>query len=182
MCVMVYIGLDGPLVEFSSPADGEFGLEPDPDPVPKALANRSLVYGVAQHGAGTWCCSCDLYYHHLPWENEPPDPNTVHAYERLREIVAAAEVRALNPELFSCWSGDEDEALVVEWDVSANDLVSESNLIEEYMKTGGGFPPPSLFSGDSPFGFPSIIVPPMKALSKPKFALPGCWLAHTLNG
>ena len=144
MCLMVYIGLDGPLAGFSDPPEGAFGLGVDPDPRPGALAHKAHVYAVAQYGGSRWCCSCDLYHHHLPWKAETPPPETVSAYRKLREIVTAAQAASLRPELFSCWSGDEGEPVVVEWTVSGEDLVPENNLFDEYEKTGGALPPPSL--------------------------------------
>lgn len=156
MCLVVYLGLDGPLVGYSSPAEGEFGLEPEPMTIPRRLGARQTVYGVAQFGAAKWCCSCDLYFQHLPWTDENPGENTLIAYGFLRHVLAEADGNKLDPILFSCWSGEEHSPLVAEWNLPIEGFVPENNLFEEYQVTGGGLPPPSLFKISKLFDAPQV--------------------------
>lgn len=156
MCLVVYLGLDGPPGSLTTPRDGEFGLELGPAEVPLPLRDRAWICRVAQYGSGRWCCSCDLLYQHLPWTADDPDPRTLAAYRFLRSAIDEAERDGLGPVLFSCWSGEEEAPVVAEWSLSPKDLVPEQNLFEQYEVTGGGAPPPSLFRFDMRASAPRV--------------------------
>lgn len=154
MCLIVYLSVESALPEVPTLVPEKFGLNPEPAQRPMALADREVVYEVCEWGGSGWWCACDLHFHHLPWVPELVEPEVTAAYGLLRTVISGALEANLQPRVFSCWVGDEQRDPEVTWIVAAEHMVPENNLFEEYEKTGGSSPPPSLFMFDERLNAP----------------------------
>ena len=146
MCLVVYLGLDEALPNIPALEAEKFGLRAEREKRPQTLSDRNVVYEVCEWGGERWWCACDLHYHYLPWETLPIEPQVAAAYEFLQSILSEAIEANLGPQLFSCWADNEQRNPEVTWKVAVEHLIPQSNLFDDYERTGGGLPPVSLFS------------------------------------
>lgn len=151
MCLIVYLGIDRRLSQFSDPPKGEEGLEPEPQNRPRALAEKNAVYGVVTKSQDAWCCSCVFLDSILPWELEkgydPADPNTAYreaAFATLRRIARAALEVDSEPLIFSCWNGDENEEAMIRRTLTPEELRPARYIFDDILDGGSGGNPPIL--------------------------------------
>ena len=151
MCLVVYLGIDQELNEFSDPPLGEVGLEPEPRLRPKALAGKRLIYCVADRVPTGWNCSCIFLDDINPWELDkgynPADPDTAPraaAYAALGRIARAALKLDSAPLVFSCWAGDENKAPEITRALTPDEIRPARYLFDDQLDGGQGGNPPIL--------------------------------------
>jgi hypothetical protein len=147
MCLMVYLGVDEPITGADPATTGQIGLDPDVRYRPTVLAAKKCIYRVADLREDGWNCSCIFRHRHMDWEPEDAEME-VRAFDRLETIVAAAEHAGVNPVIFSCWAGEEEEAAVIHWRLPA-DRISKERYLFGRPETEGGTEDPALIQIDS---------------------------------
>jgi len=154
MCLIVYLGVDHKINEFTDIKVGGLGLNPSPSSKPLSLENKKFVYEVADLTPSGWNCSCILqdYYAEIeerPEKAEPDYPemvNTSTAYQMLKYILESACQSGANPVLFSCWDGNQMLEPEVVRSLSPNDFQTGQGLFDNIRDDGGGLNPPILIN------------------------------------
>jgi hypothetical protein len=145
--MMVYLGVDQPIIDCSSVAHGEVGLDPRVEHPPAELAGKPWVYRVADWCEFGWNCSCIFHYQHMEWADATPDDKERQAFEKLALIVGQAQADGKHPVIFSCWDGEEASLAQIIWDLAPGHTVPERNIFEDVAITGG-LPAPTLLRFD----------------------------------
>jgi hypothetical protein len=143
MCLFVYLGVDRPLLKFSDPPVGEVGLNPDPYHRPKVLADKRLVYRVADRLETGWNCSCIFLDDADPSEYEDI-ASREKAYESLARIARAALNADAEPLIFSYWAGGEIAQSEITRSLTLEEIRFGRCIFDDQLDDGTGANPPVL--------------------------------------
>lgn len=154
MCLIVHLGVDYKINEFTDIKVGGLGLNPSPNIVPSCLKDKNYVYEVADLSPGGWNCSCILldYYaeiEEIPEEFQPDYPEMVDtstAYQMLKDILESACKSGANPMLFSCWDGNQKLEPEITRNLCPDDFAIGHGFFDNIRDGGGGLNPPILIN------------------------------------